>query len=175
MLNEAQALKVFGAEGISHLNGSLVEHLEGTHALLSDWGADEALCLAGLYHAVYGTDGFPKELITPDDRAKLQAVIGTAAERIVYFYAAADRSDFWPRFMSAKPLVLRDRFTGVHHLFSDDGLRCYCELTAANELEIALKDSAFAEQNRAYFQTLFKGMAPWLSDEALGACAEIMG
>lgn len=46
---------------IAHLNGPLLEHLERTELLLSPWGCSETASLAGLCHAVYGTDGFPHD------------------------------------------------------------------------------------------------------------------
>lgn len=52
-----------GVSGFEHLNGSLLKHLEGTHMLLQSWNANNDLCIAGLYHAVYGTSGFDEVLV----------------------------------------------------------------------------------------------------------------
>lgn len=51
-------LKRHSADEIRHFNGSLLSHLESTYRLLRDWGNGEDLCIAGLCHAAYGTDGF---------------------------------------------------------------------------------------------------------------------
>ena len=56
-------LKTRSAEQIAHVNGTLLAHLEGTCALLLGWGNPIDLCLAGLCHTIYGTDGFPVQLL----------------------------------------------------------------------------------------------------------------
>jgi hypothetical protein len=77
-----------GAATIEHLTGSLLEHLERTGDVLREWGCSEDLALAGLCHAVYGTDGFPVALLPVDRRNQVSEVIGPDSEAIVYFYAA---------------------------------------------------------------------------------------
>ena len=44
-----------------------------------------------------------------------------------------------------------------------DELREFCELTAANELQIAAGEPGFREQHRAVFTSLFSRMRPYLS------------
>ena len=34
------------------------EHLKGVQSVLRCWGSDRALCDAGLFHSIYGTEGF---------------------------------------------------------------------------------------------------------------------
>jgi hypothetical protein len=53
--------------------------------------------LAGLAHAVYGTDGFDLVLLDPADRTTLRNLIGASAERLVYLYGACDRGRTWRR------------------------------------------------------------------------------
>jgi hypothetical protein len=45
-----------GIGRMKHSERGLLQHLLGTHALLGDWGARTALCDAGLFHSVYGTE-----------------------------------------------------------------------------------------------------------------------
>lgn len=42
------------------LSGSITfdEHLKGVQSVLRCWGSDLALCDAGLFHSIYGTEGF---------------------------------------------------------------------------------------------------------------------
>src|SRR4051812_20950107 len=56
-------LLALGADHFPHVAGSLAPHLSRTAALLQQWGNRPALCLAGLYHAVYGTDGIVGSLV----------------------------------------------------------------------------------------------------------------
>ena len=71
----------------------------GVAGLLGEWGAGEDLRAAGLCHACYGTDGFPRPLLGPDERPLLAETIGTEAERLVYLYAgwtAGPSTRGWP-------------------------------------------------------------------------------
>jgi len=47
-------LVAIGADAFPHVSGSLARHLAATERLLRNWGSRDALCIAGLYHAVYG-------------------------------------------------------------------------------------------------------------------------
>src|SRR5215831_7808980 len=66
-----------------------LSHLAGTRRLLVTWGERAALCDAGLFHSVYGTEYF-----TPDrtpDRRDVIAVIGAEAERIAWLWCTIRR------------------------------------------------------------------------------------
>jgi hypothetical protein len=54
-----------GAADIPHPGGRLLAHLVRTHDQLAAWDQAPEVCLAGLCHAAYGTDGFPTALLTP--------------------------------------------------------------------------------------------------------------
>ncbi len=46
-------------EALVHTGASAFDaHLRGVQAVLRSWGSDEAVCDAGLFHSVYGTEGF---------------------------------------------------------------------------------------------------------------------
>lgn len=64
------------AANIDHINGSLINHLKGTYQLLKSWGAKDELCIAGLYHALYGTSGFDNHLITVNHRNEAKEILG---------------------------------------------------------------------------------------------------
>ena len=74
-------LKQLGCEECLHGADTLLHHLIGTHDLLKQWGAEEYIQDAGLYHSVYGTEYFQPNLnIT---REQVREIIGTEAERLV--------------------------------------------------------------------------------------------
>ena len=54
MNDKFQELANLGVGDFEHLDGTLVEHLTNTKALLCQWGASLELQDAGLYHAAYG-------------------------------------------------------------------------------------------------------------------------
>lgn len=119
------------------MNGSLIEHLKGTHSLLESWGASKELCIAGMYHALYGTSGFDNHLIPYIDRYKAKAILGEEIEQIVYTYGSCDRDYFWPQIGLKNTQVFLNRFTETHRRLTVCELQYFCELTVANEIEIA--------------------------------------
>lgn len=133
-------LKEFGAKELWHIHGDLEKHLEGTYDLLKSWGADESLCSAGLYHSIYGTSGFPQQLVELEQRHYIAQIIGQEAEELVYFYAACDRSFTYRQFSSTNKPLYKDRFTGKVFAPTEKKLEIFCELTFANELEIVRHD-----------------------------------
>src|SRR4051812_14221954 len=103
-------LLVLGADQFPHVAGSLAPHLSRTAALLQQWGNRPALSLAGLYHAVYGTDGILGSLVALDRRGAIAEMIGSEAESIAYRFGACDRDAFHPRIGSEASLLFVDRF-----------------------------------------------------------------
>jgi hypothetical protein len=126
------------ADRVPHLHGSLLDHLLATEARLRAWGAAEELCLAGLGHATYGTDGFAPHLLPVAERAVLAAAVGPEVEETIYFYAACDRSSLYPQLPLPGPVRYRDRFLDVTYEPSATRLRDFVDLTLANELDVAL-------------------------------------
>ena len=65
--------------------------------MLNGWSAPPHLLHAGLYHSVYGTEGFDpgKEMAIPfSSRDKVQQIIGTPAEALVFAFCVVDRHSF---------------------------------------------------------------------------------
>ncbi len=176
MLNNKFAkLRNLGAGDFRHLDGTLLDHLAGTRELLSKWGASQTLQDAGLYHAAYGTAGFDEQMVSLSQRASVAAVIGTVAEQIVYQYCACDREYFWPQFGLAKTLEFRDRFTNEFYILDDSRIRSHCELTVANELEIACGNPAFIAEHGNQLKRLFEEMLPHLTRRATTEFRSILG
>ncbi|MCT2594059.1 hypothetical protein LHJ74_29835 [Streptomyces sp. N2-109] len=162
-------LREFGAESIAHPGGTLLTHLERVQARLTTWKARPALQLAGLCHAFYGTDGFPTALLPLDRRNDLAAVIGAEAEAIVYLYASCDRKATYPALNKADA-PFHDRFTGRSHMPGPQLRRDFTELSAANELDLAIADSAFRDKWGPQLLALFTGLQDSLSAHAWLEC-----
>lgn len=152
------ALQAMCAGEFRHLNGSLAEHLRGTEALLTAWGARDALRLAGLYHAVYGTDGYNPALSGLDTRPRVAALIGDEAEALAYLYCACDRGRFYPRIGGAEQYRFVDRFMAQEYAIVPAQLRDLCELVLANELELAGRSEDFRARYGAPLAALFRRM-----------------
>lgn len=171
-----QKLQALGAGEFAHVDGSLIDHLRGTHDLLRSWGANDVLCRAGLYHAAYGTAGYSKTLVSLEQREQIKALIGADAEGLVFVYCACDRRFFWPQVGVKSPSIFRDRFTGEEFSVDDSWLKNFCELTVANELEIARRDSEFIIKNMGpVFRGIFTRMQPYLSKMAYESFVETFG
>ncbi|WP_416973461.1 DUF6817 domain-containing protein [Streptomyces sp. 4F14] len=138
-------LTELGAAAMPHPGGTLLTHLHRVHDRLAGWGARDALQLAGLAHAFYGTDGFPHPLRPPDRRTELIDLIGAEAEAAVHLYASCDRAATYPH-LTGEGAPFRDRFTGRTFRPDAGRLRDFAELTVANELDLAAHDSGFREK-----------------------------
>jgi hypothetical protein len=171
----ARALQLLldrGAEAVQHLNGHLLDHLQRTERLLADWGAPEALSIAGLCHACYGTDGFTLALLGPDEREVLTNAVGPEVERIVYFYASCDRDFLYPQIGLRGPTTFRDRFTGEVLTPSGEQLRAFVDLTLANEADVAIVSTPSADVPD-WFITLVRQFGPLASGPAAIGCERL--
>lgn len=160
-------LESHGAATIAHPGGTLLAHLGRVHELLLSWGAREDLCLAGLCHAFYGTDGFAVALGDPVDRTELAAVIGPEAENIVYLYGACAREETYPSLMQ-RP-VLTNRFTGARVPLSLELARDFAELTVANELDVMDASPEMRARHGAELAVLFTSWKGLISPAAQAA------
>ena len=169
-----ERLAAMGAADFAHVAGTLAPHLANTAALLQQWGNRDALCIAGLYHAVYGTDGILGELTTLSRRSSIAEVIGTEAEAIVYVYGACDRDAFHPRIGTPRATQFVDRFTATEYAIPVSMLADFCELTLANELDLARTSAAFLSKHRRELAELAERMQAHVSDAALCACRDLL-
>ena len=154
---------------VAHRNGTLFEHLKGVCALLKDWNNPEAVCLAGLYHSVYGTGGFEKCLVSIGDRQSIVDLIGYEAERFVYLFAACDRPITHPRIGQNNPLHFHDRFSKKDYPLHAPEWRALCEIMLANELDLGQHNAAFYKKHLIHYQDIFARFEPWLSNSAISA------
>lgn len=168
-------LSELGAGDFEHIDGVLIDHLIGTRSLLKQWQASAILQDAGLYHAAYGTSGFSKNLVSTDHRDKIASIIGKEAEQIVYLYCACDRDYFWPQFANSSNPEFKNRFTGQVFELNQQQLKEFCELTAANELEIANGNQDFVNKYGRGLYTLFKNMQRYLSSNAILSVEAVLG
>jgi len=167
-------LQTLGAAEFPHVNGSLARHLRGTEALLRRWGNREAVCLAGLYHAVYGTDGIHGGLARLGMRKTIAKMIGAEAEALAYLYGACDRDAFHPRIGTPRQSLFADRFTKSEYRITESQLRELCEITVANELELTRANPRFLARHRTELVSLVERMRRLASIAALAAAHEML-
>jgi hypothetical protein len=170
-----QKLRELGANELDHINGDLAQHLKGDYALLEAWSNPEPVCMAGLYHATYGTQAFPAELLPLARRRDVAAIIGEEAEELVYFYAACDREYTYRRIISGGQPVYRDRFTERSFQPDPMTLAAFSELTLANELEISIENHEHRERYRRSYVELFTSFEGLVSPRAFRAYLDCFG
>jgi catechol 2,3-dioxygenase-like lactoylglutathione lyase family enzyme len=159
-----------GAAGIEHPGGTLLTHLRRVADRLTAWGAADAVVLAGLCHAAYGTDGFATALLPLNHRGELIDVIAAAAEELVYLYGSCDRDGTYPELGGAAPVAFRDRFTGAVREVDSAGVRAFLEITAANELDVFAHNENLAARHGPALLELFTRTRERLSRPAWAAC-----
>lgn len=127
-------LHTIGAHQVPHSGRTLLDHLTGTYELLTQWGSNEATCVAGLFHSVYGTQTFGHSLLDHDQRNHVRSMIGDAAEQLVFLFSTTDRDSFFENIGAADILLLN----GVNGEFIDvppETLSALVEIEVANTLE----------------------------------------
>ncbi len=168
-------LQTMGAGKFAHLNGSLASHLKETESLLRSWGASEFVCVAGLYHAAYGTDGYNPSLAGLNSRPRIANLVGVEAEELAYLYGACNRAVFYPRIGSESQLLFADRFQSSEYAISLDQLKNLCELILANELEIASKNAEFKATYGPRLSLLFERMRGLVSELGFNTFRKVLG
>lgn len=167
-------LLAHGADGVDHPGGTLYDHLVRVGGVLAEWEAAEAVRLAGLCHATYGTDGFDQALLDLRDRSVLRDVIGAEAEALVYLYASADRRAVYPRLDGHAPVEFTDRFARQISPVEEPALRAFLEITAANELDVLARQPVMLAEYGPSLLALFARCRDLLSPAAWTACEALL-
>ncbi len=84
-------LAAHGAADQAHSGRVLLTHLRGTWALLHAAGLDDAVCVGGLFHSVYGTNVFQPVTVAHSERAAVRALIGERAELLAWVFGHIQR------------------------------------------------------------------------------------
>ncbi len=137
-----------------------LSHLIGTRRLLVQWGCRPALCDAGLFHSVYGTEYFEPE--HPARRDEVQALIGAEAERLAWLWCNIERDTVDPERRSAR--LWR---TGASEVLSGPEVADIATLWAADTVEqigrMAVDERTFAGGLRSVL-----ALAPAAAQQAVG-------
>jgi len=81
------------AKDMKHCDRSFLDHLINTYNILKKLNQKEDVCLAGLFHSVYGTEEFKiKNMLLPT-RAEIQNIIGIYSESLVYSFSIQKNKD----------------------------------------------------------------------------------
>lgn len=79
-------------EALPHTGDSNFDsHLRGVQSVLRGWNAPEYLADAGLFHSLYGTEGFQGYKLCLTRRSSIRSLIGPKSERLVWIFCMVDR------------------------------------------------------------------------------------
>ncbi|MBT0772975.1 hypothetical protein KIH74_28790 [Kineosporia sp. J2-2] len=99
---------------------TLVDHMFRACAILQDMEAKDEICLAGLFHGAYGTEGLHNdnvEAIPDTRRAEVRTIVGPDVEKMIYTFSVMSYMSLGKSFRRVmRPggtPQLRDRRTGL--------------------------------------------------------------
>jgi uncharacterized protein DUF6817 len=133
---ELAALERLQTELKNHSGGSLFDHLVGTREYLAEFGNEPAVCTAGLFHSIYGTEYYRVQSESLDNRVELAGVIGEFAEHLAFLFCVTDRTGFVAAARSSGPR-LQNRLDGTELTLERDTARALVEIEVANVVEQA--------------------------------------
>jgi Domain of unknown function (DUF6817) len=156
-----------GADALDHSEADLLSHLLGVQGLLQQWGAREAVCDAGLFHSVYGTEYFTEIAVSLALRPKVQALIGDEAEALAHAFATMHRETLYDNLFDGRTeYAIRSRLTEETIPLTRQQFRDLCDITLANWYEQRLRVPA---EIRSLTALEFHYMRPYLLPAACAA------
>jgi SM-20-related protein len=133
---------------VQHSGRDFYAHLKGTYELLRAWGNPEPVCLAGLFHSIYGTWHLRHRAFPIERREVIRDLIGEEAESLAYAFCVAER----PKDLVAHAQSFESEIAITDHN-AKSSLRLSCaqlngllEIEAANLLEQRCNARALLEQ-----------------------------
>lgn len=141
-------LHALGADDNPHTMRTLTAHLVGTAELLAAWGNPEPVCVAGLFHSIYGTQYYVRQTAGLDKRRMIADQIGVEAEELAWLFCACDRMEL-PRLAATGERLLTGRLLPEPVLLSDPTLAALAEIEIANALEQLPPSEQASEERRS--------------------------
>ena len=138
-------------EALAHTGAAAFDdHLRGVQSVLRAWGSDEAVQRAGLFHSIYGTEGFQGYKLPFDRRKDIRKLIGERAERLAWIFCVVDRASVDATLdTDVRCFTSRDELGRFNiELLNETEYWDYLELTLADWLEQV--EGAALKQNDLY-------------------------
>ncbi len=114
-----------------HSGRHLIDHLSGVYRLLAAWRNPPDVCVAGLFHSIYGTNIFDVQSAPFSDRVVIRDAIGEKAERLAFLFCVSERPVAFLQAAAERNYVLNDI---VHR---EPVTITAAELAALIEIEVA--------------------------------------
>ena len=83
-----------GTDEVAHTGHDFLTHLKSVKATVESVGGDREMARAGLFHSIYGTQGFQDFSLPLEERAQVRDLVGERAEFTAYCNCVMDRATF---------------------------------------------------------------------------------
>ena len=83
-----------GTDEVAHTGHDFLTHLKSVKSTVEGVGGDREMARAGLFHSIYGTQGFQDFSLPLEERAQVRGLIGDRAEFTAYCNCVMDRATF---------------------------------------------------------------------------------
>lgn len=93
--NRLRFLRQANTDDMPHSDRGLLDHLLGTRQILIDWETRPALCDAGLFHSVYGTEYYELQAVPLTMRNEVRQLIGEEAESLAWYFCMIRRESLY--------------------------------------------------------------------------------
>jgi hypothetical protein len=117
-----------GTHKVAHQDETLMDHMFRTCAILQDMKAEDHICLAALFHGVYGTEALHNdnvESIPDEKRAEVRAFVGPLVEQMICNFSVMSYASLGKSFRNVmRPNgspEMKDRRTGEDIPLDRDG------------------------------------------------------
>ncbi len=156
-------LDSLGVRDVPHTKHTYFGHLTAVYRYLKQQGCSEDVYKAGLFHSIYGTEGFQEFKLPLDRRDEVRALIGGRAEMLAYLNCAVDRATLDREALRSTPSYhITDRITGDEVTLSREDFDDLCRVHFYDMLEVVPR---WGEWN--YRRAGYRALAERLGPEAV--------
>jgi hypothetical protein len=160
-----------GVGNLAHTEKSYLGHLLAVYRDLGDWGCDEAVRRAGMFHSIYGTQKFQGFKLPLESRAEVRALIGDRAEQLAYLNCVILRPSLDAVVQrGGPPYQVTDRLTNATIELTQQDFDDLCRVHLCDWLEQVPRSKEWDYRRDAY-----RAMAERLGGPALAAFDRVYG
>ena len=158
-----------GTDEVAHTGGDFLHHLQAVQRVLEEFGAEPAVSRAGLFHSIYGTQGFQDFSLPIEERDQMKERIGERSEFIAYCNCVMDRDTLDASVVRAlageSDLEIRNREGGPAIPLTREQLTDLAQVHLFDWLEqVERSDRGWGYRREAY-----RGMAELIGPSAVAA------
>lgn len=143
-------LDKLNVEQFAHRHGSARRHLVRVHDFLVEWCNPPAVCAAGLFHNIYGTEMFKPQAAELSRRPEVAQVIGTEAEELAFLFCVSRRIGFFEEHPDAMHPVLWDEVNKCKIVTTPERIAALMEIEIANGMELYAPGLGLPAKQLAY-------------------------